>query len=636
MNILLQMAGICVMIVIFIFYFVDRKSAVRSNQLFLYQAIAIFASLVIDIISLVMINKPNIFNKILTKFVCKLYLADVLLVVSLGLVYVLGDIERLNKKLFGRLCMTTFIVLVIGVVLVFSTPISIHHDPDGLNDYTAGIPVIVTYVESFTVMAFTVFIALFFRMHIYKKRVQGVLIFIGLWVLGASIQGIVNYLFKNLGIIVLSVSLAEAMGALVIYIMLENPSLNLDKVTGAMNQRAFVEYVDLSIRKKRKEEFIFISYDTEMAKSIFNYYEFLKVLTNMFTEFGAKKIFRNDNNDFAIIKDPTHNISIEEIVKKFKDKFYARYNIITEIQSRILYVKNLDDFNDPNDFVDVIDYAISKISNGNTEITELTNKLIDEAHDKFNIRKKCDKALALRKIKVFYQPIFDNALNKFTAAEALVRLVDEDGNLIYPQDFVEDMERNGKIIELGKYVFENVCRFLSENNIEALGLHYIEVNLSIVQCIQDNFVDTFLEIKDKYNINPKNINLEITETGASSKSILLNNMNILKEHGFSFSLDDFGTGNANLNYIVEMPVEIVKFDKTMVSSYFNNGTASYVMNSAISMIKGLGYKIVFEGIETEEQIKVTKQIDIEYVQGYYYSKPIPKEEFITFIQDNNR
>ena len=198
------------------------------------------------------------------------------------------------------------------------------------------------------------------------------------------------------------------------------------------------------------------------------------------------------------------------------------------------------------------------------------------------------------------------------------------------------MERNGKIIELGKYVFEDVCRFISENNIEALGLHYIEVNLSIVQCIQDNFVDTFLEIKDKYNINPKNINLEITETGASSKSILLNNMNILKEHGFSFSLDDFGTGNANLNYIVEMPVEIVKFDKTMVSSYFNNGTASYVMNSAISMIKGLGYKIVFEGIETEEQIKVTKQIDIEYVQGYYYSKPIPKEEFITFIQDNNR
>ena len=623
MNILLQMAGICVMIVIFIFYFVDRKSAVRSNQLFLYQAIAIFASLVIDIISLVMINKPNIFNKILTKFVCKLYLADVLFVVSLGLVYVLGDIERLNKKLFGRLCMTTFIVLVIGVVLVFSTPISIHHDPDGLNDYTAGFPVIVTYVESFTVMAFTVFIALFFRMHIYKKRVQGVLIFIGLWVLGASI-------------LVLSVSLAEAMGALVIYIMLENPSLNLDKVTGAMNQRAFVEYVDLSIRKKRKEEFIFISYDIEMAKSIFNYYEFLKALTNMFTEFGAKKIFRNDNNDFAIIKDPTHSVSIEEIVKKFKDKFYARYNIITEIQSRILYVKNLDDFNDSNDFVDVVDYAISKISNGNIEITELTNKLIDEAHDKFNIRKKCDKALALRKIKVFYQPIFDNELNKCTAAEALVRVVDEDGNLIYPQDFVEDMERNGKIIELGKYVFEDVCRFISENNIEALGLHYIEVNLSIVQCIQDNFVDTFLEIKDKYNINPKNINLEITETGASSKSILLNNMNILKEHGFSFSLDDFGTGNANLNYIVEMPVEIVKFDKTMVSSYFNNGTASYVMNSAISMIKGLGYKIVFEGIETEEQIKVTKQIDIEYVQGYYYSKPIPKEEFITFIQDNNR
>ena len=115
----------------------------------------------------------------------------------------------------------------------------------------------------------------------------------------------------------------------------------------------------------------------------------------------------------------------------------------------------------------------------------------------------------------------------------------------------------------------------------------------------------------------------------------MNNIEILKDYGFTFSLDDFGTGNSNLNYIVEMPVDIVKFDKTMVNSYFNNEIASYVMNSTINMIKGLGYKIVFEGIETYEQTLVVRKINVEYIQGYYYSKPISQSDFIEFLKSNN-
>ena len=171
---------------------------------------------------------------------------------------------------------------------------------------------------------------------------------------------------------------------------------------------------------------------------------------------------------------------------------------------------------------------------------------------------------------------------------------------------------------------------------EELGLHYIEVNLSTIQCLQENFALTIIETAKKYNVNPKYINLEITETGQVAKQILLKNMEMLKEYGFTFSLDDFGTGNSNLNYIVEMPVDIVKFDKTMVNSYFNNEIASYVMNSTINMIKGLGYRIVFEGIETYEQTLVVKKNNIEYIQGYYYSKPISQTDFIQFIKNNNK
>ena len=292
------------MAVIFIFYFVERKSAVRSNKLFLYQAIAIFASLVIDILSLFMINRPNLFNIYLTKFVCKLYLSFVILVVCLGLVYVLGDVEKINRRFFSRMCMTTAILLFTGIVLVFAFPIDVVYDPDGLNDYTGGIPVIITYVEAFLVMAMTVAVAVGYRKKIYKKRVIGVLIFIALWVLGSAVQGIINYLFKDLGVIILSVSLAEAMGSLVIYIMLENPSLNEDKITGALNQRAFREYVDLCMKKKLNKEFILINYDIEMSKAFLSHDSFARAVTKMLeSSTNIEKIFRNDRNDFIVTRD---------------------------------------------------------------------------------------------------------------------------------------------------------------------------------------------------------------------------------------------------------------------------------------------------------------------------------------------
>lgn len=112
-------------------------------------------------------------------------------------------------------------------------------------------------------------------------------------------------------------------------------------------------------------------------------------------------------------------------------------------------------------------------------------------------------------------------------------------------------------------------------------------------------------------------------------------MNFFLDYGFTFSLDDFGTGNSNLNYIIDMPVEIVKFDKSMIDSYFsNNIEAKIVIDESINIIKKLNKKIVFEGIETKEQVNSVKKLDVDFIQGYYYSKPLNEEDFIEFLKEN--
>ena len=130
------------------------------------------------------------------------------------------------------------------------------------------------------------------------------------------------------------------------------------------------------------------------------------------------------------------------------------------------------------------------------------------------------------------------------------------------------------------------------------------------------------------------INLEITETASIlARKILVENMQILIRQGVSFSLDDFGNGQSNLNYIVDMPVSIVKFDRDMSQAYFENKKAKFVMEAAMQMIHDMKLKIVSEGIETREQMETITELGIDYIQGYYFSKPIPEKEFLKFIRE---
>ena len=188
------------------------------------------------------------------------------------------------------------------------------------------------------------------------------------------------------------------------------------------------------------------------------------------------------------------------------------------------------------------------------------------------------------------------------------------------------------IIKLGEVIFEKVCKFIGGEDYPKLGLEYVEINLSVVQCCYAKLARDFIDIMDKYSVNPKSIILEITESASiEGKNILLKNMEKLRNYGVKFSLDDFGTGQSNLNYIAEMPVDIVKFDRDMTRSYFENDKAHYVMGAAMSMIKGMEMEIVSEGIETSEQYKTMKGLGTDYIQGYYFSKPLPEKEFIEFM-----
>jgi EAL domain-containing protein (putative c-di-GMP-specific phosphodiesterase class I) len=223
----------------------------------------------------------------------------------------------------------------------------------------------------------------------------------------------------------------------------------------------------------------------------------------------------------------------------------------------------------------------------------------------------------------------------FSSAEALVRIRDVDGSIVPPGQFISVAEETGLIDQLGERVFEKVCQFIQRERIWKFEIEYIEVNLSVRQCEARALAGKYQAIMEQYDIKPSMINLEVTESASiRRRNVLIQNMEKLIEYGVSFSLDDFGNGESNLNYIVDMPVEIVKFDRDMTKSYFDNSKGRLVMETVTRMILNLGLKIVSEGVETEEQLETMKQLGVQYIQGFYFSKPLPQDEFIRFVKEH--
>ena len=247
-----------------------------------------------------------------------------------------------------------------------------------------------------------------------------------------------------------------------------------------------------------------------------------------------------------------------------------------------------------------------------------------------------ERALANHGFHVYYQPIYSIEKKRFVSAEALLRLIDEKEGFISPEIFIPAAEKSGAIHKIGDYVLTEVFQFIASSEYKKLGLEYIEINLSVSQCMHHGLADSILESMSRYGVSSNQVNLEITESAASyNQSVMSENLERLSAAGLTFSLDDYGTGYSNMYRIAALPLKIVKLDKTFVNN--QNSKMWTILQNTVRMIKDLNMEIVVEGIETEEMVKKFSDLKCDFIQGYFFSKPIPQREFVEFIDRwNNR
>ena len=233
--------------------------------------------------------------------------------------------------------------------------------------------------------------------------------------------------------------------------------------------------------------------------------------------------------------------------------------------------------------------------------------------------------------EVYYQPTY-NLDGSLHGAEALIRMNDKELGRLFPDEFIPVAEQSGLIDDIDEFVLEEVCKFIKSGILSKYGMSCINVNLSVVHCMRPGFVEDIIGIVDKYGIKKKRINFEITESiAAGDYEIFKNIISRLKKEGFLFSMDDYGTGYSNVNSIFSLDFAVIKIDKSILWGAEENKLGMTILENTIRMIQQMKRKILVEGVETKEQKEMLEKLRVDYLQGYYFSKPIPKNDFVKLI-----
>ena len=251
---------------------------------------------------------------------------------------------------------------------------------------------------------------------------------------------------------------------------------------------------------------------------------------------------------------------------------------------------------------------------------------IEEIDQKLDIRRCLEKALDNDELEVFLQPLMDSKTGKRIAAEALVRLRSDNGDLIRPDLFISMAEQEGYIVRLGEQVLAKVCRFIRDHDMDELGIGWINVNLSPVQFMSRDIPDRFDQILNEYGVSQDRIHLEITEQSMIDFSLLRDQITGLHSSGFEFALDDYGSGYSNLTRVRQYPFTNIKIDMEVVWNYFQDRDP--LLPSLIQAFKKMCLSITAEGIENEEMAEAMTEIGCDYLQGFYFSRPVPMPEFV--------
>ncbi len=455
---------------------------------------------------------------------------------------------------------------------------------------------------------------------------------------------VIQYIFPDILIEMFGTSIVM----LLIYSMVQRAEEIVDPVSGVQNYNAALTNIKQSFEMDKEFKIIYITLTNCSSLRTYlgldNFNEMLRVIGIQITkECNAHRLHGDVyyllNGIFAIITEEKDFESIYDTANSIVSYLSKPLEIgifVADIVAKSCIVSCPDDIDGYAGVVNFENTFTQKIPDSSKVV------LLSEIADSIDFKLKNDldsiinKAISEHNFRMYYQPIYSTEKMKFVSAEALIRLIDDKYGFVSPALFIPAAEKSGAIHEIGDYVLEEVCNFLEKCDMKKLGIDYVDINLSVAQCVEADLVQKVRNALARHNLDVNSIYLEITETAADFDPTMVDkNVKALANSGIHFSLDDYGTGYSNIKRVTSLPFSMVKLDKSFVDE-MDDPMMWIVIKNTVNMLHEMKKEILVEGVEEARTFDRFRDLGCEYIQGYYFSKPLPADEFIKFMKEQNK
>ena len=427
-----------------------------------------------------------------------------------------------------------------------------------------------------------------------------------------------------------------SVGLWLIYLTMNNPGEYTDSMTGLFDKQYFDKWIGEKLY--RKESFHLLAVDACNIKQINRIYgtrvgdQLLIRAAKGFREItDSVQIFRITGNCFlAVLDSLTDYEKARDGIEEFLKKPFFIENEKVSFHAAICGIMNAEKLEKEDSILSYIEYMISLIQNRqDTVLIQSDSKILEGFRYEQEVEHFLQKAVKEDLFEVYYQPVYSIKNKDFITLEALSRLKHPVLGMIPPDVFIGIAERQGLIAQIGLLQFRRVCRFIKENEYMMKQIKNVKFNLSPSELLKPGHSQLLINIVKEYELSPKYFQFEITETVATEYSeSFCKAVEDFTNAGIGLCLDDFGSGYANLNAVLRLPFDVVKMDRSLLTGITCDEQAAVFYHSIVTVMQNMGYTIVAEGAETEEEVSLLREWGVDMVQGYYFSRPLPETELL--------
>ncbi|MDD2790208.1 MAG: EAL domain-containing protein [Sulfurimonas sp.] len=422
-----------------------------------------------------------------------------------------------------------------------------------------------------------------------------------------------------------------------------------DSLSGLANRNSLYEFVErlIAVSARNEDEFAFLFLDIDHFKSVNDSLghnvgdELLKNIASIIKKTLRPNDFiaRVGGDEFVlIIPEYKSYFELSNIIERIQAHLARPWVVQTHpihINSSVgvaFYPKDATDYVSLMKHADIAMYEAKKL--GRAQYHFFTEALNKSVQDTITLNKNMRQALHNGEYQLYYQPKVDILSGTIVGVEALLRWISPKKGIISPDVFIPLAEDNGFIVELGEWIVEEALSQCLEWKAKNIDIN-ISINISIKQLQETNFAMNFIAKLEEKNVDPSQIDIEITEyILVDQHNESLNSLNLLHDKGISISLDDFGTGYSSLSYLKRFPIDYLKIDRSFMDDYDSEDGAIFI-ETIVKMGQTLHLKIIAEGVEKQTQLEYLKNIGCDQYQGYYYSKPLSVSDFEIFYKAMN-